>query len=181
MTAAALVAAAGSRDDLKARELKRMQTIATGLLVVMAMVFVAASLADDRWPWLGYVRAFAEAGMVGQLLQGRGRRAVIDQPAKFGDAGCLAFSQWWLFGLATQAGAETGTFGCCGRRKKADVFRARRACRASGAAIDAGGGHGVEKFALRRRVASGESGPAWVVQGDAGLLAGMVRLHGDPL
>ena len=110
--------------------------------------------------------------MIGQLLQGRGRCAVIDQPAKFGDAGYLALGQWWLFGLATQAGAEAGAFGCCGRRKKADIFRARRACRASGAAIDAGGGHGVEKLTFRCRITRKQSGPARVVQGDAGLLVG---------
>ena len=51
----------------KARELRRMRAIATGLLVLMALVFVAASLADrgGRLVWLGYVRAFAEAGMAG--------------------------------------------------------------------------------------------------------------------
>ena len=51
----------------KARELRRMRAIATGLLVLMALVFVAASLADrgGRLAWLGYVRAFAEAGMAG--------------------------------------------------------------------------------------------------------------------
>ena len=80
MTAAALAAAAGSRDDLKARELKRMRTIATGLLVVMAMVFVAASLADDRWPWLGYVRAFAEAGMVGACADWFAVTAIFRRP-----------------------------------------------------------------------------------------------------
>jgi uncharacterized membrane-anchored protein YjiN (DUF445 family) len=45
--------------------LRRMRTIATLLLVAMAAVFVATSLARVDWPWLPYVRAFAEAGMVG--------------------------------------------------------------------------------------------------------------------
>src|SRR5262249_16691923 len=35
------------------------------LLVAMTGVFVATALAEPRWPWLAYVRAFAEAGMVG--------------------------------------------------------------------------------------------------------------------
>lgn len=59
------LAITGSRDEARARDLKRMQAIATGLLVAMAFVFVAASLLDDRWPALAYVRAFAEAAMVG--------------------------------------------------------------------------------------------------------------------
>lgn len=52
-------------DAAKARELRRMQAIATGLLALMAVVYVMASLYRGAWPWLGYVRAFAEAGMVG--------------------------------------------------------------------------------------------------------------------
>jgi uncharacterized membrane-anchored protein YjiN (DUF445 family) len=42
-----------------------MQIIATGLLVLMALVFVAASFGEARWPALAYVRAFAEAGVAG--------------------------------------------------------------------------------------------------------------------
>jgi uncharacterized membrane-anchored protein YjiN (DUF445 family) len=42
-----------------------MQRIATLLLVVMALVFVAASAVhSDAW-WLGYIRAFSEAAVVG--------------------------------------------------------------------------------------------------------------------
>src|SRR3954470_21453023 len=44
-----------------------MKVVATGLLVVMAGVFVAARALEPRYPWLGYVKAFAEAAMVGGL------------------------------------------------------------------------------------------------------------------
>src|SRR3954451_16873395 len=44
-----------------------MKVIATGLLVVMAIVFAAARMLEPRWPALGYVKAFAEAAMVGGL------------------------------------------------------------------------------------------------------------------
>lgn len=44
-----------------------MRWIATGLLCVMAVLFVATSLLLDRYPWLGLIRAFAEAGMIGAL------------------------------------------------------------------------------------------------------------------
>jgi uncharacterized membrane-anchored protein YjiN (DUF445 family) len=52
-------------EDQKAADLRRMRTIATLLLVLMTIVFVATSFARVRWEWLDYVRAFAEAGMVG--------------------------------------------------------------------------------------------------------------------
>jgi uncharacterized membrane-anchored protein YjiN (DUF445 family) len=42
-----------------------MRVIATLLLVAMTVVFAATSVAQERWEWLAYVRAFAEAGMVG--------------------------------------------------------------------------------------------------------------------
>src|SRR4051794_9087835 len=44
-----------------------MKIAATGLLVVMAGVFVAARALEPRYPWLSYVKAFAEAAMVGGL------------------------------------------------------------------------------------------------------------------
>ena len=44
-----------------------MKVAATGLLVVMAGVFVAARALEPQYPWLGYVKAFSEAAMVGGL------------------------------------------------------------------------------------------------------------------
>jgi len=44
-----------------------MKVAATGLLVVMAGVFVAARMLEPQYPWLGYVKAFSEAAMVGGL------------------------------------------------------------------------------------------------------------------
>jgi uncharacterized membrane-anchored protein YjiN (DUF445 family) len=44
-----------------------MKVVATGLLVVMAAVFVAARAFQADYPFLGYVKAFAEAAMVGGL------------------------------------------------------------------------------------------------------------------
>ena len=52
-------------DRRRAADLARMRAVATGLLGLMAVVFVLASLAADRWPGFLYLRAFAEAGMVG--------------------------------------------------------------------------------------------------------------------
>ena len=44
-----------------------MKVAATGLLVVMAGVFVATRMLEPQYPWLGYVKAFSEAAMVGGL------------------------------------------------------------------------------------------------------------------
>jgi len=44
-----------------------MKVLATGLLVVMAAVFAITRALEPAYPWLGYVKAFAEAAMVGGL------------------------------------------------------------------------------------------------------------------
>jgi len=44
-----------------------MKVAATGLLLAMAAVFVAARALEHRYPGLSYVKAFAEAAMVGGL------------------------------------------------------------------------------------------------------------------
>ena len=55
-------------DDGRRAELRRMKTVALSLLVVAGIVFlVARSMEDDGAAWVGYVRATAEAAMVGAL------------------------------------------------------------------------------------------------------------------
>src|SRR5581483_1959517 len=44
-----------------------MKAVATGLLVVMAAVFAVSRALEPAYPWLGYVKSFAEAAMVGGL------------------------------------------------------------------------------------------------------------------
>jgi uncharacterized membrane-anchored protein YjiN (DUF445 family) len=44
-----------------------MKVVATGLLVVMAAIFMVTRALEPRYPWLGFVKAFAEAAMVGGL------------------------------------------------------------------------------------------------------------------
>src|SRR5215475_7712807 len=59
------VPAAGSDRDDRIAGLRRMRFVATSLLVAMTAIFVATTAARVDWPWLPYLRAFAEAGMVG--------------------------------------------------------------------------------------------------------------------
>src|SRR6185503_2745556 len=47
--------------------LRAMKRRATGLLAVALLVFIAASLWEPQYAWLGYVRATAEASLVGGL------------------------------------------------------------------------------------------------------------------
>ena len=54
-------------DTQQPAPMVRMRRIATGLLALMALVFVAARLLQPRHPWLSFVVAFAEAAMVGAL------------------------------------------------------------------------------------------------------------------
>jgi uncharacterized membrane-anchored protein YjiN (DUF445 family) len=51
--------------EAKQLQLTRMKRRATGLLVLMGVVFVVAWIFEPGPTWLGYVRATAEAGLVG--------------------------------------------------------------------------------------------------------------------
>jgi uncharacterized membrane-anchored protein YjiN (DUF445 family) len=59
--------ALAAEDDVRRRNLVRMKVAATGLLLAATLVFVVTRTLEDRWSWLGYVRATAEAAMVGAL------------------------------------------------------------------------------------------------------------------
>ena len=80
----AALATASVRDVQKLRDLRRMQAMATGLLVAMAGVFLAASYGlrarPDLAGSLGYVRAFAEAAMVGACADWFAVTAIFRRP-----------------------------------------------------------------------------------------------------
>jgi len=54
-------------DAVKRDELRRMKRLATGLLAGVACLYVVTFLLEPRFPWLGFVRAFSEAAMIGAL------------------------------------------------------------------------------------------------------------------
>jgi uncharacterized membrane-anchored protein YjiN (DUF445 family) len=54
-----------SDPEERQRQLVRMKRRATGLLVFMGAVFVVARILEPSHPWLGYIRATAEASLVG--------------------------------------------------------------------------------------------------------------------
>jgi uncharacterized membrane-anchored protein YjiN (DUF445 family) len=51
--------------DNRMRDLRRMRFFATALLALMSTIFVATYMVTVEWRWLAYLRAFAEAGMIG--------------------------------------------------------------------------------------------------------------------
>ncbi len=54
-------------DQIKARDLGRMKQTATGLLVLMTLIFIVSRIFHGEYFWLGFVEATAEAAMVGAL------------------------------------------------------------------------------------------------------------------
>ncbi|MBE9374843.1 DUF445 domain-containing protein [Saccharopolyspora sp. HNM0983] len=71
---------AGSEVE-KRRGLRRMKTVATGFLVAAIVVYIIARLNEDAGPaWVGYVRAAAEAGMVGALADWFAVTALFRRP-----------------------------------------------------------------------------------------------------
>jgi uncharacterized membrane-anchored protein YjiN (DUF445 family) len=55
------------KKDDKTRDLRRMKWAATGLLIAMIALFAGAGFYEHAYPVLGFVRAFAEAGMAGGI------------------------------------------------------------------------------------------------------------------
>ena len=54
---------------IKRAELRKMRIIATSMLIVAAIIFITCHILQRYydWVWLGFLRAAAEAGMVGGL------------------------------------------------------------------------------------------------------------------
>jgi uncharacterized membrane-anchored protein YjiN (DUF445 family) len=67
-------------DALRQVQLDRMKRRATGLLALAAGVFTAAGWYEQRYPWLGYIRAMAEASLVGGLADWFAVTALFRRP-----------------------------------------------------------------------------------------------------
>jgi len=62
------------------QQMNQLKARATGLLVLSTVVFGVARAFEGRWPWLGYVRATAEASMVGGLADWFAVTALFRRP-----------------------------------------------------------------------------------------------------
>src|SRR5437660_4445282 len=67
-------------DAVRQAQLDAMKRRATGLLALAAAVFGAAAALETRYPWLGYVRATAEASLVGGLADWFAVTALFRRP-----------------------------------------------------------------------------------------------------
>jgi uncharacterized membrane-anchored protein YjiN (DUF445 family) len=56
-----------TNPEERQRNLDRMKRRATGLLVLMGAIFVATSVLEPQHTWVGYIRATAEASLVGGI------------------------------------------------------------------------------------------------------------------
>ncbi len=70
----------GVGDEEKRARLRSMKRNATGMLIAAAVVFIVTRLLEGRWPWLGYIRATAEASMVGGLADWFAVTALFKHP-----------------------------------------------------------------------------------------------------
>ena len=69
-------------DELdRQAELNRTKSLATALLATVALVFTIAALFERRYPWLGLVRATAEAAMVGAIADWFAVTALFRHPS----------------------------------------------------------------------------------------------------
>lgn len=67
MSTARASSLATENNAAKAIALRKMKRVATGMLILMAIIFAFAFAFQPQYPWLEYVRAAAEGGMVGAL------------------------------------------------------------------------------------------------------------------
>lgn len=69
-------------DEQKRKQLRKYKAFATGLFVLMAVVFIITTIMQksDTSHWIGYVRAFAEAAMVGALADWFAVTALFHHP-----------------------------------------------------------------------------------------------------
>ena len=69
-------------DTEKKIQLRRYKMFATGLFVLMAIIFVLMSILEKNNPahWIGYIRAFSEAAMVGALADWFAVTALFNYP-----------------------------------------------------------------------------------------------------
>lgn len=69
-------------DDLKQKQLTRYKSLATGLFILMAVIFILMTILqkENNSHWIGYIRAFSEAAMVGALADWFAVTALFNYP-----------------------------------------------------------------------------------------------------
>src|SRR4028118_596122 len=70
-------------EEQKQAQLTTMKRRATGLLVLACAVYIVARALETRWPGFGYLRATAEAAMIGGLADWFAVTALFRYPMGF--------------------------------------------------------------------------------------------------
>lgn len=68
-------------DPQRTADLKRMKYLATGLLLLVTLIYLASAWFEARFDWLGYVNAAAEAAMIGAIADWFAVTALFKHPA----------------------------------------------------------------------------------------------------
>src|SRR5207244_13617146 len=82
-------------DAVRQAQLDAMKRRATGLLALAAVVFAGASIFESTYPWLGYVRATAEASLVGGLADWFAVTALFRHRSEERRVGKECRCRWW--------------------------------------------------------------------------------------
>lgn len=69
-------------DFQRLAQLRKMQALALGLLALMTVLFVVSFALQTQVPWMGYVRAASEGGMVGAIADWFAVTALFRHPMK---------------------------------------------------------------------------------------------------
>ena len=80
MTSLPALGGGPATDKERRAALRRMKLLATSLLVLLAVIFCIAFALQGQYPWLAYVRAAAEGGMVGALADWFAVTALFKHP-----------------------------------------------------------------------------------------------------
>lgn len=78
--ASTLPAGMAAFDTEKLKALRRTKFAATAALALCVVIFAAAKSFEGRWPWLGFVAAFAEAATIGGLADWYAVVALFKRP-----------------------------------------------------------------------------------------------------
>jgi uncharacterized membrane-anchored protein YjiN (DUF445 family) len=68
------------QDPIRIRELKRMKQLATGLLILVSLIYLGSAYYEHYYYWMGYINATAEAAMVGAIADWFAVTALFKHP-----------------------------------------------------------------------------------------------------
>lgn len=68
------------QDPIRIQELNRMKRLATGLLILVSIIYVVSAYFETQFHWVSYVNASAEAAMIGAIADWFAVTALFQHP-----------------------------------------------------------------------------------------------------